>query len=242
MAMPWPSTPSPSFSVSASDERTQLNRMGQEMDALKTRNSEHSMMMCESNKVIQSLRQTLKRAEQPSNVTPAAAYRRQRLTSAERASGSIDEPTDCTLDSDNDTEPTDCTIDSGSDVEPSHKPGRALERRSANSRNLQLASQNMTTPQNRVHKVPTKRLKWTETEVQALLSYVKQYDLHYSKIKSIDDAGDRKLRDRGGEQLRSKVRTIVVNVMINDEPMPPGLEHCPLRDKDLEEIKRRRKG
>ncbi|KAL2026404.1 hypothetical protein VTO58DRAFT_102384 [Aureobasidium pullulans] len=184
--------------------------------------------MCESNKVIQSLRQTLKRAEQPSNVTAAAAYHRQRLTSAERASGSIDEPTDCTLDSDNDTE-------------PSHKPGRALERRSANSRNLQLASQNMTTPQNRVHKVPTKRLKWTETEVQALLSYVKQYDLHYSKIKSIDDAGDRKLRDRGGEQLRSKVRTIVVNVMINDEPMPPGLEHCPLRDKDLEEIKRRRK-
>ena len=132
MAMPWPSTPSPSFSVSASDERTQLDRMGQETDALKTRNSEHSMIMCESNKVIQSLRQTLKRAEQPSNVTPAAAYRRQRLTSAERASGSIDEPIDCTLDSDNDTE-------------PSHKPGRALERRSANSRNLQLASQNLTT-------------------------------------------------------------------------------------------------
>lgn len=239
--MPWPSTPSPSFSVSASDERTQLDRMGQETDALKTRNSEHSMIMCESNKVIQSPRQTLKRAGQPSNVTPASAYRRQRLTSAERASGSIDEPIDCTLDSDNDTEPTDCTIDSGSDVEPSHKPGRALERRSANSRNLQLASQNMTTPQNRVHKVPTKRSKWTETEVQALLSYVKQYGLRYSKIKSIDVAGDRKLRDRDGEQLRSKVRTIVVNVMIDDEPMPPGLEHCPLRDKDLEETKRRRK-
>lgn len=238
--MPWPSTPSPSFSVSASDERTQLDRMGQETDALKTRNSEHSMIMCKSNKGIQSLRQTLKLAEQPSNVTPAAAYRRQRLTSAERASGSIDEPIDCTLDSDNDTEPTDCTIDSGSDVEPSHKPGRALERRSANSRNLPLASQNLTTPQNRVHKVPTKRSKWTETEVQALLSYVKQYGLRYSKIKSIDGAGDRKLRDRDGEQLRSKVRTIVVNVMINDEPMPPGLEHCPLRDKDLEEIKRRR--
>ncbi|THY59882.1 hypothetical protein D6C97_03936 [Aureobasidium pullulans] len=202
MAMPWPSTPSPSFSVSASDERTQLNRMGQETDALKTRSSEHSMI---------------------------------------RASGSIDEPIDCTLDSDNDTEPTDCTIDSGSDVEPSHKPGRALERRSANSRNLQLASQNMTTPQYRVHKVPTKRSKWTETEVQALLSYVKQYGLRYSKIKSIDDAGDRKLRGRGGEQMRSKLRTIVVNVMIDDEPMPPGLEHCPLRDKDLEEIKRRRK-
>ncbi|THW69770.1 hypothetical protein D6D10_03346 [Aureobasidium pullulans] len=234
MAISWPSTPSPSFSVSASDERTQLDRMGQETDALKTRNSEHSMIMCESNTVM------LKRAEQPSNVTPAAAYRRQRLTSAERASGSIDEPIDCTLDSDNDTEPTDCTIDSGSDVEPSHKPGRALERRSANSRNLQLASQNMTTPQNRVHKVPTKRSKWTETEVQALLSYVKQYGLRYSKIKSIDDAGDRKLRNRGGEQMRSKARTIVVNVKINDEPMPPGLEHCPLRDKDLEEIKRRR--
>jgi hypothetical protein len=99
----------------------------------------------------------------------------------------------------------------------------------------------MTTPQNRVHKVPTKRSKWTETEVQALLSYVKQYGLRYSKIKSIDDAGDRKLRGRGGEQLRSKLRTIVVNVMINDDPMPPGLEHCPLRDKDLEEVKRRRK-
>ncbi|THY20484.1 hypothetical protein D6D01_06733 [Aureobasidium pullulans] len=86
------------------------------MDALKIRNLEQSVIICELNKVIQSLRQTLKRAEQPSNVTPAAAYRRQGLTSAEGASGSIDEPTDCTLDSGNDTEPTDCTIDSGSDI------------------------------------------------------------------------------------------------------------------------------